>query len=68
MARGAVFRVGGGGKFFKIKGSGGGGVILNTFKKTSRPTTYLKEDDLKDILVDAKGKGIKTHHTSITSI
>ena len=30
-------------------------------KETSRLATFLKQDDLKEILVDAEAKGIKTH-------
>ena len=30
-------------------------------KETSRLATFLKQDDLKEILVEAEAKGIKTH-------
>ena len=30
-------------------------------KETSRPPTFFKPDDLKEMLVDAEAKGIKTH-------
>ena len=49
-------------------------------KETSQLATLLKQDDLKEVLVDAEAKGIKTHkerdknnswkccHTSVTRI